>query len=92
MAKGRKTGGRRPGSPNKVTTEFRETVRRLLEENAENIIQWVGEIAKESPEKAVRAITDLAEFAAPKLSRTELTGKDGERLQLVQAAPGDDRL
>ena len=32
MANGRKTGGRRAGTPNKATLEIRDAARRLLEE------------------------------------------------------------
>lgn len=34
MASGRKTGGRRVGTPNKATREIRDAARRLLEEPA----------------------------------------------------------
>ena len=34
MASGRKTGGRRAGTPNKATREIRDAARRLLEEPA----------------------------------------------------------
>ena len=34
MANGRKTGGRRAGTPNKATLEIRDAARRLLEEPA----------------------------------------------------------
>ena len=72
--------GRPKGVPNKVTTEFRETVRRVLEDNSENVGKWLTEVAEgsetkeASPEKALDLLVKLAEFAAPKLSRTELAG------------------
>lgn len=84
MAKGIKTGGRQPGSPNKATKEFRDTVTRLLSDNAENVATWLADVAtggkdptKADPAKALDLLAKLAEFAAPKLGRTELTGKDG---------------
>lgn len=84
-----KTGGRSKGTPNKVTQEFRETVRRLLEDNSENIGRWLSQVAegdgsengKPNPAKALDIITGLAEFAAPKLARTEVTGADGGEIQ-----------
>jgi len=33
MAKGIKTGGRKPGSPNKITRELKEMILQALEEN-----------------------------------------------------------
>lgn len=80
MAGGKRPGaGRPPGSPNKVNAEFRETVRRLLEENSENFSRWLtivaegdgSESGKPDPAKALDLIAKLAEFAAPKLSRSE---------------------
>lgn len=84
MAKGIKTGGRRPGSPNKATKEFRDTVTKLLSDNAENVAAWLHEVAtggadptKADPAKALDLLAKLAEYAAPKLGRTEHTGGDG---------------
>ena len=83
MAKGTKTGGgSRKGVPNKVNREFRETVRNLLESNADNVGRWLTLVAegdgtgggKPDPAKALDLLAKLAEFAAPKLNRTELTG------------------
>jgi hypothetical protein len=82
MAKGVKTGGRTPGTPNKVTAEFRDTVRKLLEENAGNVGRWLTLVAegdgtekgKPDPGKALDLLARLAEFAAPKLSRTVHAG------------------
>jgi hypothetical protein len=67
-----KTGGRAPGTSNKVTTEFRETVRRLLEDNSENVGRWLTLVAegdgtdgcKPDPAKALDLVAKLAEFAA----------------------------
>lgn len=83
MAKGVKTGGRTKGTPNKVTQEFRETVRELLEENRENVSLWLAQVAngagesKPDPAKALDLLSKLAEFGAPKLSRAEHTGEGG---------------
>ena len=84
-----KTGGRLVGVPNKVTQEFRETVRQLLEDNKDNVSVWLTQVAsgtedsKPDPKGALDMITKLAEFAAPKLARTELAG-DKENPIIVQ--------
>jgi hypothetical protein len=83
MAKGIKTGGRVAGQPNKATVEFRETVTKLLSDNASNVAVWLAQVAdghgevKPDPAKALDMLAKLAEYAAPKLNRTEHTGGDG---------------
>ena len=77
--------------PDKVTTEFRETVRRLLEDNSGNFGRWLMLVAegdgtdsgKPDPAKALDLIAKLAEFAAPKLGRVEHTGADGGAVETV---------
>lgn len=71
--------GRPKGVPNKATTEFRETVQKLLDDNRENVSLWLSRVASEDPAKALDLLAKLAEFAAPKLSRAVITG-DGEPL------------
>jgi len=76
----REGSGRPKGSPNKVTQEFRETVKQLLEDNAENVGIWLTQVAigtddsKPDPKGALDILSKLAEFASPKLARTELAG------------------
>lgn len=83
MAKGKKTGGgSRKGIPNKVTREFRETVRRVLEANDGNIEAWLAEVAEKDPARALDLVAKLAEYSAPKLARMEHTGKDGGPMEL----------
>lgn len=77
--------GRPKGTPNKATTEFRDTVRKLLEDNAGNVGRWLtlvaegdgSETGRPDPAKALDLLAKLAEFAAPKLNRTEHTGEGG---------------
>lgn len=78
-------GGRPKGALNKRTVEFRETVQRVLDDNAINVGKWLTAVAegdavnevKPDPAKALDLLAKLAEYAAPKLNRTEHTGKDG---------------
>lgn len=86
-----KTGGRTKGTPNKVTVEFRETVRKLLDSNAENVGRWLTLVAegdgtehgKPDPGKALDLLAKLAEFAAPKLARTEVVGDPDSPVRTV---------
>lgn len=82
--------GRPKGVPNKATTEFRQTVTQLLEKNADNVSIWLDQVAtggenpeKADPAKALDLLAKLAEFAAPKLNRTEVTGKDGGPMETI---------
>lgn len=80
-AKRAKTGGRSVGTPNKATRAFRDTVNALLEGNAENVSEWLQTVAygdgdqlKPDPKGALDLLCKLAEYATPKLARTELAG------------------
>lgn len=80
-----KSGGRKAGTPNKATVEFRQTVQALLDDNRENVKTWLKQVAegdkkldmKADPAKALDLLAKLAEYAAPKLNRTEHTGEGG---------------
>ena len=81
--------GRPKGAVNRVTNEFRETVRCLLEDNADNVSKWLelvaeGDEAKQirpDPYKALDMISKLAEYATPQLARTELTGDSNKPIE-----------
>lgn len=87
--KRQKTGGRVAGTPNKATKEFRETITKLLDDNADNVGLWLQQVAeghgevKADPGKALDLVAKLAEYAAPKLNRTEHTGKDGGPVETI---------
>lgn len=75
--------GRKKGVQNKATLEFKEAVNSLLFIAAPNFAKWLNRVAEEDPGKALDICGRLAEYAYPKLGRTELTGKDGEALQMT---------
>lgn len=83
--------GRKPGVPNKSTIEFRETITQLLSDNSANVAIWLEQVAtggmnpdKADPGKALDLMAKLAEYAAPKLNRTEVTGKDGGPVEITR--------
>jgi hypothetical protein len=71
MAKGRKTGGRLPGVPNKVTQEGRALFLAAFERMSPDFEGWVRAAAETDPAKAAGLLVSLAEFALPKLARVE---------------------
>lgn len=91
--------GRPKGVPNKATTAFREVVQALLDDNRENVGLWLKQTAEGSrnrkvggktipgrppdPAGAARLLAQLAEFAAPKLNRSEVVGEGGGPLTVV---------
>lgn len=79
--------------PNKATTEFRETVTRLLEDNAQNVSLWLAQVAADDPDKALQRLAQLAEYAAPKLSRSEVKAEVDipvSRIQIEVVRAGTD--
>ena len=71
-------GGSRLGSPNKSTANAREAIARLVDTNAERMQEWLDKIAQsDGPLAAWRCMSDVIEYHIPKLSRAEMTGKDG---------------
>lgn len=80
MAKGRKTGGRQPGSPNKTTRDVREAIAEFAKANVDSMTDWLEQI--EDPAKRFDLYLRALEYHVPKLQRQELTGKDGEALSV----------
>ncbi len=81
MAKGIKTGGRKPGTLNKTTAKAREAIAALVEGNIGRMEAWLDAIADtDGPRAAWDCMCDVIEYHIPKLARTEHTGPDGEKI------------
>lgn len=70
MANGRKTGGRTKGAVNKTTAKARNVFAAFLENNADQVQTLFDQL--ESPKDKLWFILQGAEFAVPKLGRTEM--------------------
>lgn len=92
----KKTGGRKAGVPNKATTEAREAIKALLDNNLPFIQSWListaegifddkaGKfIVQPNPAKACEIVQNLMEFSVPKLARTEVVGDEKQPQRLV---------
>lgn len=84
--------GRPKGTPNRATADVRAAIARLLETNAENMTEWLAQVAngipeqdvKPDPAKALDLMHKMAEYHIPKLARTEVSGTPGgEPVRLV---------
>ena len=67
-----KTGGKKKGTPNKVTTEIKEAYKMLIEANIPNLTLWLERVAEEDPKEALKYLASLSEYVVPKLARTEI--------------------
>ena len=72
--------GRTKGLPNKTTGEIREAYQKLVDDNLDNMKEWLERVAEEDPNKALDMMLKLSEYFIPKLARQELTGADGKDL------------
>lgn len=79
--------GRTPGIQNKATRDFKEAVNNLLEMASPRFVEWLDRVAATDPAKALDTCSKLAEYAFPKLARTEMTGKDGSPIQVAWPLP-----
>lgn len=92
MARGRKTGGRQPGSVNKVTADVRAAFAELLQANAAKLNGWLTRVGRDDPGRALDIVAKLAEYHIPKLTRTELSGPSGGPIRMVSADKNDQAL
>jgi hypothetical protein len=74
--------GRPLGSLNKATTAVREAIARMADENAENFVGWLNQVASTNPEKACDIYLKAIEYHIPKLARTEVTGAENGPLTI----------
>ena len=80
--------GRPKGTPNRATAAVREAFRRLVEDNAEHMQEWLDATAERDPAKALDLTARLAEFIIPKLSRSDIRGDLDNRLEIVLVKQG----
>lgn len=79
--------GRKPGVPNKATQDVRAAIALFAEANVGQLQEWLDRIAADDPEKAADIYLKAIEYHIPKLARSELTGKNGERLKVEWPLP-----
>lgn len=101
MAKGRKTGGRQKGVPNRATADVRRMIAQVAERNAAKFEKWLARAAEDDPGKAADLYLKAIEYHIPKLARLDVNLSslpDEEVLAELKrraqshgaAAPGDE--
>jgi hypothetical protein len=75
--------GRPKGVPNKATQEARQAIADFIDGNVDRLNGWLDAIAAKDPEKAFNCFASIIEYHVPKLARSELTGKDGDTIDLT---------
>lgn len=68
--------GRKPGVPNKATTQAREAIAMFVEGNVDRLNGWLDAIAADSPQAAFDRFMSVVEYHIPKLQRTDTQALD----------------
>ena len=77
FAKGRaKTGGRKKGTPNKLTGEVRQMIETTAKGLGGNFMSWLQDVSAKDPARACEIYLKMLEYHIPKLSRTDHISSD----------------
>lgn len=66
---GERRGGRKKGTPNKVTADIKLALKDLADQNVANVQSWLDKVAQEDPAKALGLYLQLLEFSVSKQAR-----------------------
>lgn len=93
MARGKKTGGRVAGTPNKASSAVRSAIAKMLNEYFDSET-FAEDIAALKPAERVTAMEKFAAYVAPKLQSTSLDVATESRKtiedQLMELSGDDD--
>jgi hypothetical protein len=83
---GQKTGGKKKGTPNKVTKEAREIFKDIMEGEISNVKDALDKIRAKSPFNYILCFSKLAPYFMPKQLDVKT---DGEKIQapVIQILP-----
>jgi hypothetical protein len=74
--------GRPKGVANKITEEIKAHFAGVLEAQLPDLQRWIQQVAQDNPEKAADLLIRLSERFLPKLTQSQITGADGEALNV----------
>jgi len=67
----KRLGGKQKGVPNKATQNAREAIAQFVDGNAHRLVEWLDQIAVDSPKDAFNCFQSVIEYHIPKLARHE---------------------
>lgn len=89
MARGKKTGGRKKGTPNQSTAEVRDKIAGLIGQYQPE--QMFADFMELKPIERLKLIATLAEFITPKQTRTTVEQEDQASPSVVLYLPENNR-
>ncbi|MGV0830232.1 hypothetical protein ACTS9C_15480 [Empedobacter brevis] len=92
MANGFKTGGRKKGVENKVTTDIRDKFNQLLTDNLETISEDLKAL---NPKDRLNVLLQLSKFVIPHLKATEITSNtefETPKINIVFLGNGEEPI
>lgn len=77
-----KTGGRKKGTPNKMTSSLRKRLEKQLEPFIDNLETLIMKIA--DPKDRVQAITSILPYVAPKMATIDMKSEEEHNITIEQ--------
>jgi hypothetical protein len=74
MARGKKTGGRKKGTPNKITAQTRQQIQEIINALLPDALNMIKAI--DDPAKQLDAIAKLLPYILPKMSEVKVDAGD----------------
>jgi hypothetical protein len=89
MARGKKTGGRRKGTPNKVTVQVKDKIATLFDDYDQEQMQ--ADFMQLKPLDRLKMLVSLAEYVIPKQSRATIEQENEAPQQVILYLPDNGR-
>ena len=83
-----KSGGRKKGTPNRVTKGLRETIQLFVEDNFDQIKEDF-EVIK--PHERIKLYIDLMGYVIPKMKAVEISSSAGEDKPVIQIVTNEPK-
>jgi len=80
---GKKYGGRKKGTPNKVTSEIKEYYSEFLSNNKEKLQVCFDKLVEHHPERAMALFIKIGSYVLPKLKAVEFEESSEEKDNVI---------